>query len=709
LTTPSQPGAASRDGRRSIRTLLVANRGEIARRIQRTAHALGMDTVAVFSDADADAPFVRDADQAFRLGPAPAADSYLNVDAILRAAAETGADAIHPGYGFLAENAAFAAAVEAAGLIFVGPTPEAIRSMGQKREAKRIAAEAGVPVIPGDDGADQAPEALAERARALGFPVLLKASAGGGGKGMQVVRRDEELGEAIDSARRVAESAFGDGTLLVERYLERPRHVEIQILGDAYGNVVHLHERECSIQRRHQKILEESPSPGLPEATRQAMGEAAVRLARAIGYRSAGTVELILDQSGAFYFLEVNTRLQVEHPVTELVTGIDLVREQLRIAEGEPLGYGQEAIRPRGAALEARLYAEDPSAGYLPQPGTLVDVHVPDDVVGLRFDGGVETGSTVTVHYDPMLAKLVTHGASREEATRTMRRALRRLSVHGVRTNRALLVAILDHPAYRAGDLHTHFLEEHRLPPDPEPTAPGTTPAAVDGPLVWGALFATLAAVEVEAPPNPDLPALPRGFRNNPVRREVRSWVDGDGGPAAPTDAVASVSFERRRDGRLVGEVHLGEAPDPETATAFEVQRVSAFPDGAGLELTVDDLLRGVRRRARVVRAPELDGRVFVQTRPGGEVTVLREAPRFPDPTAEVAAGALTAPMPGQVVALRAAVGDPVTSGQVLVVLEAMKMEHAVTAPEAGTVEALPVAPGDQVEAGQVLAVVTPS
>jgi len=704
--TAHDPAPTASPAIRRIRKLLVANRGEIARRIQRTARAMGIDTVAVFSDADADAPFVREADEAVRLGPAPAAESYLNVDAILRAAARTGADAIHPGYGFLAENADFAAAVEAAGVIFVGPTPDAIRAMGSKREAKRIAADAGVPVIPGDDGADQDPAALAARAREVGFPVLLKASAGGGGKGMQVVRDETGLADAIASARRVAESAFGDGTLLVERYLERPRHVEIQILGDAHGNVVHLHERECSIQRRHQKILEESPSPGLDEGTRRAMGDAAVRLAQAIGYRSAGTVEMILDATGAFYFLEVNTRLQVEHPVTEAVTGIDLVREQLRIAEGEALGYGQDDVRPRGAALEARLYAEDPAAGYLPQAGRVVDFHLPGDVPGLRVDGGVEAGSEVSVHYDPMLAKLVTHGATRAEATRTMARALRRLSVHGVATNRALLVAILEHPAYLAGDLHTHFLDEHV--PDPA-AGSGADPA-------WGAVLATVALLGDEPGGHPWLPGLAPGFRNNRYRPEHRGFVYEGGAGEEPRDV--DVAFVRAPGGRLRGSVgpadhHLPDAApgDAEDAVAeapvpFDVRVVATARSGVGEEVVVEDLASGHRRCGRVVVSD--DDRVFVQTRPDGEVTRLRRRAAFPDPTAAADPGALVAPMPGTIVAVRVAVGDRVTRGQVLVVLEAMKMEHAIAAPEPGQVVSLPAAPGDQVDADAIVAVVEP-
>ena len=469
-----------------IHKVLIANRGEIARRIMRTCRAMGVETVAVYSDADAAMPFVREADEAVRLGPAPSRESYLVVERILEAAERTGADAIHPGYGFLAENADFAQAVADAGRVFIGPTPDAIRAMGSKKEAKALVAKAGVPVVPGYDGADQDPAVLAAKAKEIGFPVLLKASAGGGGKGMKRVDEAGQLEAAIESAKREAMSSFGDDVLLVEKYVERPRHVEIQIFGDAHGNVVHLFERECSIQRRHQKVLEESPSPALDEALRAKMGEAAVEAGKAIGYRNAGTVEFILGQDGSFYFLEVNTRLQVEHPVTEGVTGLDLVREQLRVAEGHPLSFTQGSLEMRGAALEARVYAEDPAGGFLPQSGPVIDWHLPE-LEGVRVDAGVESGSEVGIHYDPMLAKIITVGADRVEATRRMRRALRALSVQGLTTNRAFLLKVLEHPAYLEGAIHTHFIEEHA-----EALETGLSPQAI----AHAAVAATLAEHE---------------------------------------------------------------------------------------------------------------------------------------------------------------------------------------------------------------------
>jgi len=432
----------------SLRSILVANRGEIARRVFRTAHSMGMRCVAVFVDADADAPFVADADEAVRL-----ADSYLDGEAIIAAALATGADAIHPGYGFLAENAGFAAAVEAAGLVWVGPTPDVISSMGDKLAAKEAALAAGVPTLPSSDD----PTADDE----VGYPILVKAAVGGGGKGMHLVERPEDLAEAVATAQREAASSFGDDRVFLERYVARSRHIEIQILGDAHGALVHLGERECSIQRRHQKIIEESPAAVLDPARRDAMGESALQLARGIGYRSAGTVEFLVDDAtGEFFFLEVNTRLQVEHPVTEEVTGIDLVREQLRVAAGEPLGYGQDDICFSGHAVEARLYAEDPSAGFLPATGTLV-AWQPADEPSVRWDTGVEEGSHVGVDFDPMLAKVVAHGPTRSEAAGRLALALERMHLGGVTTNRDFLVATLRHEAFLAGDTTTDFIERN--------------------------------------------------------------------------------------------------------------------------------------------------------------------------------------------------------------------------------------------------------
>ena len=664
---------------RTIETLLVANRGEIARRIFRTCRDLGIATVAVYSDADADAPFVREADQAVRLGPAPSRESYLNVPALLAAAELSGADAVHPGYGFLAENAAFAEAVAEAGLVFVGPTPEAIRSMGLKREAKALVAAAGVPVIPGYDGTDQDPAALAAEATRIGFPVLLKASAGGGGKGMKRVGRAEDLAAAIESAKREARNAFDDDVLLVEKYVERPRHVEIQIFGDTHGRVVHLNERECSLQRRHQKVIEEAPSPALaanPDL-RARMGAAAVEVGQAIGYVGAGTVEFIVAPDGSFYFLEVNTRLQVEHPVTEEVTGLDLVREQIRVAEGHPLslprgeGEGASPAALHGWALEARLYAEDPDGGFLPQSGTLTDFALPE-LPGVRVDTGVEAGSEVSIHYDPMLAKVVARGADREEARRRLVNALRRLSVTGVTTNRAFLIRALRHEAFVAGDLHTHFIDEHLGAPA-APLAPD--PAAAFAAVLVG--FRERAVQRAAA----ELPPVPTGFRNQPSRpQQVELELGGE---------PLRVSYAHRVREPESFDVSVG-------AVSCVMRRIAQTAEAVVLEV------EGHRRRFRALRTGEAE--VHVQT--GGRAFTFREVPRFPEPGAATVAGGCLAPMPGQVVSVAVAAGDAVHAGQTLVVLEAMKMEHTVTAPEDGVATAVHVAAGDQVEADQLLVTV---
>ena len=444
-----------------LRRVLIANRGEIAVRIVRACRELGIESVAVYSEADAGAPHTVLADRAEPVGPAPSSQSYLDVDQIVRAAVRSGADAVHPGYGFLAENAAFARACTDAGLVFVGPTADAIEQLGSKVGAREIVARAGVPVVPGATPEDQSDAGLAAAAAQVGFPVLLKASAGGGGKGMRVVRTPGELTEASAAARREAVAAFGDGTLYVERLVDRPRHVEVQVLADHHGNVVHLFERECSAQRRHQKVVEESPSPALTASLRSRMGAAAVAAAAAAGYRNAGTVEFLLDGTGddaRFYFLEVNTRLQVEHPVTEAVTGLDLVHLQFAVASGAPLPWSQEALTQRGHAIECRVYAEDPASGFLPQAGRLLLYREPDGP-GVRVDSGVVEGGDVTVHYDPMLAKLVVHAPTRPAAIARARTALTQFPILGIRTNVPFLIALLDHPAFAAGAVDTGFID----------------------------------------------------------------------------------------------------------------------------------------------------------------------------------------------------------------------------------------------------------
>jgi acetyl-CoA carboxylase biotin carboxylase subunit len=446
-----------------IKRLLIANRGEIALRVIRACREMDIEPVTVYSDADAGARHVRAADVAIRIGPAAAQESYLNIEAVIDAARRTHADAIHPGYGFLSENAAFARACATAGLVFVGPPADAIERMGSKIAARGLMERAGVPVVPGRTPADQSDAGIAAAAQAVGFPVLVKASAGGGGKGMRVAFDAPSLAEAVPAARREADAAFGDGTLYVERLIQRPRHVEMQVFADAHGNIVHLFERECSVQRRHQKIIEESPSPGLTPALRQRMGEAATAAARTVGYQNAGTLEFLVEGSGndaRFYFLEMNTRLQVEHPVTEAVTGTDLVRAQLLVAAGDRLPWRQQDLVQRGHAIECRVYAEDPSSGFLPQAGSLSLYREPS-APGIRVDSGVEEGAEVPVQYDPMLAKMIASGESRDAARKRASAALRSFAILGVRTNVPFLIKVLEHPAFAAGHVHTGFIDEH--------------------------------------------------------------------------------------------------------------------------------------------------------------------------------------------------------------------------------------------------------
>ena len=460
------------------RKILVANRGEIAVRVARTCRVMGIATAAVYSEADREALPTRVMDEAVPIGPAEAALSYLDIEAVVEAARRVGADAIHPGYGFLSQNADFAEAVARAGITFIGPPAEVHRRMGDKRGARRLMAAAGVPVLPGYDGDDQQDSTLAAEAARVGWPVMIKPSRGGGGKGMRVVRRAEDFASALAASRREARAAFGDDVVVLERYVERSRHVEVQVMADQAGRIEHLYERECSLQRRHQKIVEETPSPALDEAARRALCAAGVAAARAAGYVNAGTVEFLLDPQGAFSFLEMNTRLQVEHPVTEAVTGLDLVRLQIGVAAGEPLPFAQDAIAPRGHALQCRLYAEDPWRHDLPSPGRILHLSAPDGP-GIRFDTGVAGGSEVSVHYDPLLAKLVTWGATRAEAVARMAEALRRTVVLGIVTNLERLQAIVDHPAFRAGDLHTGFVEEHLATPPPASCPPPEALAAL--------------------------------------------------------------------------------------------------------------------------------------------------------------------------------------------------------------------------------------
>ncbi|EIV92512.1 acetyl/propionyl-CoA carboxylase, alpha subunit [Frankia sp. QA3] len=665
-----------------ITKLLVANRGEIAVRIIRTAHAMDIATVAVFSDPDAGAPFVAAADEAVRLPGATPAETYLRGDLVIDAALRTGADAVHPGYGFLSENADFARACADAGIVFVGPPPQAIEAMGSKTRAKELMGAAGVPVLPGlivDDELLAEPDRLAKAAAELDFPVLVKAVHGGGGRGMRIVRDARALADAVAGARREAASAFGDGTVFLEHYVSRPRHVEVQVFADAHGDVVHLFERECSIQRRYQKIIEEAPSVAVDEHLRERLGSAAVAAAAAIGYVGAGTVEFVLDRGGRFFFLEVNTRLQVEHPVTELVTGLDLVRAQLLVAQGAPLPAELRHARITGHAVEARLYAEDVPAGFLPATGTIHRFDVPASD-GVRVDSGVADGSVVGVHYDPMLAKVIAHGATRDEAIRRLARALAGTRVHGVTTNRELLVAVLRDEAFRSGDIDTGYLDRH------DAVAMGSPVTSADVLATHLVAAALTAAAERRA--NGILPSAPPGWRNVPTSPQQAAFtLSGPGSSQRGAGRQVEVSYRWRAD--RVDVTVDGRARD------VVVHRL----DGEQADLTVD----GVRSTVRVHRVgPEvyLDGR--------GGSTVARETPRFVEPGARAAAGSLTAPMPGTVVRVAVERGAAVTAGEVVLVLEAMKMEHAVTAPHDGVLRALDVRIGQTVDGGHVLAVITP-
>ncbi|MEU5135021.1 acetyl/propionyl/methylcrotonyl-CoA carboxylase subunit alpha [Streptomyces californicus] len=638
-------------------TVLVANRGEIAVRVIRTLREQGVRSVAVFSDADADTRHVREADTAVRIGPPPAAESYLNVPALLEAARRTGAQAVHPGYGFLAENAEFAQACADAGLVFIGPPASAIALMGDKIRAKETVAAYGVPVVPGSSGSGLSDAQLEAAAREIGTPVLLKPSAGGGGKGMRLVRDAAVLADEIAAARREARASFGDDTLLVERWIDRPRHIEIQVLADAHGTVIHLGERECSLQRRHQKIIEEAPSVLLDEATRAAMGEAAVRAARSCGYAGAGTVEFIVpgDDPSSYYFMEMNTRLQVEHPVTELITGLDLVEWQLRVAAGERLPYAQEDITLTGWAVEARVCAEDPSRGFLPSGGTVLALREPQGG-GVRTDSGLSEGVPVGSLYDPMLSKVIAYGPDRATALRKLRAALADTVILGVPTNAGFLRRLLAHPDVVAGRLDTGLVERE---------AEGLVPDAVPDEV-----YAAAAAVRREAlEPRPDAGgwtdpfSVPNGWRTGgvraplhfPLRVGVREPVTRIA-PASATVTADRVTVEL--DGG-VGHFHrsgdwLGR--DGDTWHVQDHDPVEASLSGAG--------------------------------RSGADT--------------------LAAPMPGTVTVVKVAVGDEVEAGQSLLVVEAMKMEHVISAPHAGTVTELDVAAGATVAMDQILAVVAP-
>ncbi len=733
---------------RPIRRLLVANRGEIARRVFRTAQSMGISTVAVYADGDAEAPFVTDADLSVPLGGRTATDSYLSIDKVIAAAESTAADAVHPGYGFLSENADFAQAVIDAGLIWVGPSPAAIAAMGDKLAAKESMIAAGVPTLPSVPVAEgMSGDDLAAAGAEVGYPLLVKASAGGGGKGMRIVDSADTLADAVAAARREAAGAFGDDTVFLERYLPAPRHVEIQVLGDAHGNLVHCFERECSIQRRHQKVIEEAPSPAVTTALRDRMGAAAVAAVRTIGYHSAGTVEFLLEGSGddaEFWFLEVNTRLQVEHPVTEEITGLDLVREQIRIAAGAPLGYSQGDLTIRGHAVEARLYAEDPASGFLPATGT-VELWAPAREPQARFDSGIEMGSVVGTEFDPMLAKVILAAPTRAEAALGLASALDRTRLGGVVTNRDFLSAVLRSDEFLAGDTTTDFIDRVYFGNAGEDPRPGGGLAASEParhPMFVHTAAAAVALVSQECNRRDAirLEFMASGYRNSVMPDEVLPLTASVGSEVIE----AGVQYRRQRDGTWRMRIGLLPQTGPYAGIGDDTSEAEGSPDApahsdwsvrvhgitlrpiadadaaspdamsadrvctSDVDATVDvevpvPGLAGLRGTWAVSRR----GSRWYATGPvGGSVTLVQRS-RFPDPDAEAVEGGLVAPMPGKVLMVDVQPGDRVAAGQVLVVMEAMKMEHQITAPADGEVSEVRAHVGDQVDNGELLVVIT--
>ncbi len=662
------------------RKILIANRGEIACRVIETARRMGIQTVAVYSDADANALHVKRADEAYHIGGAAPKDSYLRTDRLLEVIAQSGADAVHPGYGFLSENADFAEALENIGCAFVGPPASAIRAMGSKSEAKKIMGKAGVPLVPGYHGEDQNPDLLAAEADKIGYPVLIKASAGGGGKGMRAVEKSADFKDALVSCKREAASSFGDDHCLIEKLIVKPRHVEIQVFADNHGNAVYLFERDCSLQRRHQKVIEEAPAPNMPEDLRAQMGKAAVDAAKAIGYQGAGTVEFLLDASGTFYFMEMNTRLQVEHPVTEMITGEDLVEWQLRVADGEKLPKKQGDLRINGHAFEVRIYAEDPHNDFLPATGKLVHMRMPTANDHVRIDTGVYEGGEVSIHYDPMIAKLITWDTDRKSALRRMATALNDVQIVGVTTNTAFLANIARHPAFERGEVETGFIGQYLADLIPNPTTPDNEAlafAALDI-LLHRDAEATSHAAQSSDPYSPWHSTA--GWRlNDDNHHDLILRHDG-------SDLLIKVHY--RNQGYVI------DMPDGSAITAS----VELGNDGA-IHATLDN----VRKRACVLRD-------------GNRLTIFRDGRsdrlEIFDPVAaaggnEGAGGGLTAPMPGKIIAVLCEPGQSVVAGDKLVVMEAMKMEHTISAPVSGTIREIFFAVGDQVDDGAELIAIT--
>jgi len=664
-----------------FKRILIANRGEIACRVIATARRLGVETVAVYSDADADALHVALADQAVHIGPAPARESYLLGDVILKAAKDTGAEAIHPGYGFLSENADFAEACEKAGIVFIGPPASAIRAMGSKSEAKALMDKAGVPLTPGYHGANQDPDHLQMEADGIGYPVLIKASAGGGGKGMRLVEQSADFQEALASCKREAASSFGDDRVLVERFVTRPRHIEMQVFADSHGNAVHLFERDCSIQRRHQKVVEEATAPGMPEDLRAKMGDAAVAAAKAVGYQGAGTVEFIAETKadgtpGDFFFMEMNTRLQVEHPVTEAVTGQDLVEWQLRVASGERLPMEQAEIFAFGHAVEVRLYAEDPDGGFLPSIGTLTHLRFPAESDGVRIETGVREGDAISPYYDPMIAKVIAQGDDRDQAIATLIQALRDTEVAGISTNRDFLIRVLSHPDFKSGMLDTGFIAAKE-----DVLLPGKVRAST-----IALTLASLLALDMQAQAAREI-AMAGSDSHSPWAR-TNGWRLSD---AAAVDLI----FQDVEGTCQIAAIYQD--------GAWQIDLASGDTHSAVLMDRTDDRLIG-----------RIDGIRYDigYTQTGDRITLFLGDQTISlvqvDPFA-MAAGidqldhALTAPMPGKVTAVFVSAGEAVAAGQSLMILEAMKMEHTIKAPAEGIVATLPFAVGEQVPDSAVL------
>ena len=639
----------------TIKTLLVANRGEIARRIFRTAKSMGIACIAVYTDADSNEPFVKEADKAIRLST-----NYLDKKEIIDAARRTGSDAIHPGYGFLSENASFAKAVTEEGIIWIGPSSEAIESMGDKITAKKIAQEATVPTLPSSDDLNNS--------SSIGFPLLVKAAAGGGGKGMRIVANENDLPEAISAAQREAKNAFGDERVFLERYIPKSRHIEVQILGDSHGNLLHLGERECSIQRRHQKIIEEAPSSAISDEQRKLITDAALRMGESLAYQSAGTVEFLLDdETGDFFFLEVNTRLQVEHPVTEAITGIDLVREQLKISSGEAISFTQDNLTSKGHAVEARLYAEDPSEEFLPSTGEILAFSPPEEP-DVRWDSGIEKGSFVGVEFDPMLAKVISHGADRTEATLNLAKALEKLHLAGVTTNRNFLVSTLRHNKFLKGETTTDFIEDNY---------PQLHFKLNEGEIEKAAIVVALWLQNKNRKNAIVLKSIPSGWRNGRLpAQEVSLLHSGE---------KITVSYKTKRNGSFVFN-------NGSTATIHHCSTEH-------IETEID----GERMTSLITEGQE---NIHIQTNQG---TVSFEIlPRFEPPAVQIAEGSLVAPMPGVVLEIKVSSGDTVSAGDTLLILEAMKMEHHVKAPYKGTVAEILVSENQQLDNGVPLLVINP-